>query len=106
MHRHSDITQPKNPRHLYHHLRGQRDIFFDQTGKYPTRSQSGNNYFMVMAEIDSNAILVEPMKNRKDQEMIRAYDALVKRLLRAGIQPKKAHPRQRNIRKHEETHTR
>ena len=44
---------------------------------------------MVLVEIDSNAILVEPMKSRKDEEMIRAYDALVGRLQRAGIQPKK-----------------
>ena len=42
-----------------------------------------------MVEIDSNAILVEPMKSRKDHEMIRAYDTLVKRLQRAGVQPKK-----------------
>jgi hypothetical protein len=64
-------------------------IFSDQTGKYPTQSQSGNNYIMVMVEIDSNAILVEPMKSRKDKEMIRAYDTLVKRLQRVGIRPKK-----------------
>ncbi len=31
---------------------------------------------MVMVEIDSNAILVEPMKSRKDAEMIRAYNTL------------------------------
>ena len=42
-----------------------------------------------MVEIDSNAILVEPMKSRKDHEMVRAYDTLVKRLQRAGVQPKK-----------------
>ncbi len=44
---------------------------------------------MVMVEIDSNAILVEPMKNRKDAEMIRAYNALLLQLKRAGIVPKK-----------------
>jgi len=44
---------------------------------------------MVMVEIDSNAILVEPMKSRKDDEMIRAYNALLLRLKRAGIVPKK-----------------
>jgi hypothetical protein len=44
---------------------------------------------MVMVEIDSNAILVEPMKSHKDAEMIRAYDALLLRLKRAGIVPKK-----------------
>jgi hypothetical protein len=80
-------------------------IFSDQTGKYPTQSCSGNNYIMVMAEIDSNAILVEPMKSRKDQEMIRAYDALVKRLLRAGIQPKK-HILDNEISEHMKEHIR
>jgi hypothetical protein len=55
-------------------------IFSDQTGQFPTKSKSGNKYIMVMVEIDSNAILVEPMKSRKDAEMIRAYDKLVKRL--------------------------
>jgi hypothetical protein len=64
-------------------------IFSDQTGKFPTQSSHGHKYIMVMVEIDSNAILVEPMKSRKNQEMIRAYDALVKRLQRAGIKPKK-----------------
>ena len=44
---------------------------------------------MVMVEIDSNAIIVEPMNSKKDKEMIRAYDALVLRLKRAGIVPKK-----------------
>jgi hypothetical protein len=64
-------------------------IFSDQTGQFPTQSQKGNKYIMVMVEIDSNAILVEPMKSRKDAEMIRAYDTLVLRLRRAGIVPKK-----------------
>jgi hypothetical protein len=47
--------------------------FSDQTGKVPTRSKQGNKYIMVMVEIDSSAILVEPTKSRKDAEMIRAY---------------------------------
>ena len=64
-------------------------IFTDQTGQFPTRSQRGNKYIMVLVEIDSNAILVEPMSSRKDQEMIRAYDALVNRLKRVGCTPKK-----------------
>jgi hypothetical protein len=44
---------------------------------------------MVMVEIDSNAILVEPMKSRNDGEMIRAYDILVNCLKRAKIHPRK-----------------
>jgi hypothetical protein len=44
---------------------------------------------MVMVEINSNAILIEPMKNCKDAKMIRAYNALLLRLKRARIIPKK-----------------
>jgi hypothetical protein len=54
-------------------------IFLDQTGKFPKRSQKGYKYIMVMVEIDSNAILVEPMKSREDEEMKRAYNALLAR---------------------------
>ena len=43
---------------------------------------------MVLVELDSNAILVEGMKDRTSGEMIRAYQHLVDRLKTAGIQPK------------------
>ena len=42
-----------------------------------------------MVEIDSSAILVEPMKSRKNAKMIRAYNSLKLQLKRAGISPKK-----------------
>jgi hypothetical protein len=51
-------------------------IFSDQIGQFPMRLQSGNKYIMVLVEINSNAILVDPMKSRKDAEMIQAYNAL------------------------------
>ncbi len=57
--------------------RVQETMFLDQTGQFPTRSQQGNKYIMVMVEIDSNAILVEPMKSHKDEEMIRTYNTLL-----------------------------
>ena len=44
---------------------------------------------MVMVEIDSNAILVEPISSRNDHELARAYQVLMTRLLHAGIVPKK-----------------
>ena len=44
---------------------------------------------MVIVEIDSNAIIVEPMKSRKDAETIRAYDVLVQQLQTAKINPRK-----------------
>ena len=64
-------------------------VFFDQIGKLPTKSQSGNKYIMVMVEIDSNTILVKKLKNRKDPDLTRAYHIMMLRLKQAGIIPKK-----------------
>ncbi len=66
-----------------------KTMFSDQTGQFPTRLQSSNKYIMVLVKIVINAILVEPMKNCKDAEMIRAYNALLLQLKRTGIIPKK-----------------
>ena len=44
---------------------------------------------MFMVEIDSNAILVDPIKNRTDAEPTRAYHTMMLRLKQAGIIPKK-----------------
>jgi hypothetical protein len=66
-----------------------KTMFLNQTGQFPMQSQQGNKYIMVMVEIDSNAILVEPIKSCKDAEMIQAYDALLQQLKQAGIVPKK-----------------
>jgi len=66
----------------------QRLMYTNQTGKFPKKSSKGNHYIMVLIEIDSNAILVEAMKNRTAGEMIRAYLVLVTCLINAGVKPK------------------
>ena len=63
-------------------------IYTDQPGRFPKKSSRGNQYIMVLTEVDSDAILVEPMKNRTAGEMIRAYQVLIDRLNSAGIFPK------------------
>jgi hypothetical protein len=55
-------------------------IFTDQNRQFPQRSQAGNKYIMVMVKIDSSAILVEPIKQRSDAELMCAYTALMLRL--------------------------
>ena len=37
--------------------------YVDQTGKFPCTSSSCNNYVMVLYDYDSNAILMEPIRN-------------------------------------------
>ncbi len=63
----------KNVRDVYTTMYDVRETMFsDQTGQFPMRLQSSNKYIMVLVEINRNTIQVEPMKSRKDAEMIRA----------------------------------
>jgi len=48
----------------------------------------GSQYMMVLTESDSDAILVEPMKNRTAGKMIRAYQRLINQLRSTGIASK------------------
>ncbi len=54
-----------------------RKIYTDQPGRFPKKSSRSNQYIMVLTKIDSNPILIEPMKNRIAGEMIRAYQVLI-----------------------------
>ena len=65
-----------------------RKIFTDQTGRFPKKTSCGNQYIMVLINVDSDAILVEPMKNRTSGEMILAYQTLIDRLRTVGSIPK------------------
>ena len=64
-------------------------VFYDQIGQFPTRSQWGNKYIMVVVEIDSNAIPVKPINNCKYEELTQAYRAIMLRLQRAVMIPRK-----------------
>ncbi len=68
--------------------KAERLMYIGQTGQFLTKSSCGHQYIMVLIKIDSNAILVEAMKNHTTGEMIRAYQVLVDRLCSAGVTPK------------------
>ena len=63
-------------------------VYADQTGKFPCTSASGNNYIMVIYDYDSNAILLEPIRNRKGPTLVEAHRRLHTRLTRAGLRPR------------------
>jgi hypothetical protein len=63
-------------------------IYTDQPGQFPKKSSRSNQNIMVLTEIDSNAILIKPLKNRTAGEMIKAYQVLIDQLNSAGIFPK------------------
>jgi hypothetical protein len=50
-----------------------RKIFTNQTGRFPKKSSCENQYII---DVNSDAILVKPMKNRTSGKMIRAYQTV------------------------------
>ena len=44
--------------------------FIDLTGRFPYRSSRGYQYLLLIYDYDSNAILVEPIKNRTSDSII------------------------------------
>ena len=63
-------------------------IYTDQIGEFPITSSRGNKYIMIMCEIDENAVLVEPMKNKTEDEMVETYQKMIDRLKTGGISRK------------------
>ena len=58
-------------------------IYTDQT------SSRGHKYIMIMWEIDGNAVLVEPMKNKTEEEMVETYQKMIDGLKTGGSCPEK-----------------
>ena len=63
-------------------------MYTNQISAFPTRSRKGNRYVMILCEIENNFILDKAMKNRTAEEMIWAYQVLMKRIKTAGSKPK------------------
>ncbi len=60
----------------------------NQTGCFPATSSKGNQYIMVLVEVDRNYINAEPMKNKSEGSIIKAYLILWTRLMELGtVQP-------------------
>ena len=86
----STEMQGKKVRNVYVKVYDARETaFLEQTGQFPTRSKRGNKYIMAMVKVDSNAILVKPLKSCKDAKLIHGYKSLLLQLQQAGIVPRK-----------------
>ena len=73
---------------IYH---ASETIHSDQTGRFPAISSRGNQYIMVIVEVDGNFIDAEPMKNKSEGAMIKAYKTLWTRLTASGTVKPKTH---------------
>jgi hypothetical protein len=63
------------------------EIHTDLTGRFPVTSTHGNKNIFVLYDYDSNAILIEPLKNRSTQSIVDAYELILKRLCKTGLRP-------------------
>ncbi len=57
----------------------------DQTGAFLYTLQRGNRYVMVAIHLDTSYIFCEPMKYRKEGEMIKAYQKIINKMKTAGL---------------------
>jgi hypothetical protein len=62
-------------------------VYTDQTGQFPVTSSQGHRYMLVLYHYDTNAILVEPLKSRHGNEILRGYTKLFEHLTRRGFKP-------------------
>jgi hypothetical protein len=62
-----------------------------QTGRFPATLSRGNKYIMVLVKVDGNYINAEPMKNKSEGSMIKAYLALWNQLTATGTVKPKTH---------------
>jgi hypothetical protein len=71
-----------------------RDIFIkinnagemhsNQTGHFPAMSSKGNQYILVLVQVNGNYIDAEPIKNKPEGSIIKAYLTLWTRLTASG----------------------
>jgi hypothetical protein len=62
-------------------------IYTDLTGIFPTTSLSGKKYILILYDYDSKSFVPDPMKNRGNKEMVRAFDFLIQSLIIHGLKP-------------------
>ena len=63
-------------------------MYTNQTDRFPVRLYGGDQYIIVLIELDRNAMLAEAMRNHTSSKLINAYQALVDWLKACGIKPK------------------
>ena len=55
-------------------------MYTDDTGRFPVRSRSGNQYIMIVYHFDSNTIIYTPFKSCSDKLRLFVYVSIMQRL--------------------------
>ena len=85
----SPIIDPTTPalvsNELYLNVVPMSKLYTDDTGRFPVRARSGNQYVMIAYHADGNLILQQPFKTKSDTHRIAAYDTIMTRLAAKGL---------------------
>ncbi len=82
---HQNKMPPKKMQNVYIQIHNASEtIHTDQSGRFLAMSSKGNQYIMVLVEVDGNYINAEPMKNKSERLIINDYLALWTRLTASG----------------------
>jgi hypothetical protein len=82
----SPAPKPKKMQDMYIKIHNASETMHtDQPGQFPATSSNGNQYIMVLVEVDGNYINAEPMKNKSARSMVKAYIELWTRLTAKGV---------------------
>jgi hypothetical protein len=83
-----DPSPPKKMRDIFIKIYNTGKMHSNQTGRFPAMSSKGNQYIMVLVDVDGNYIDSEPMKNKSEGSIIKDYLILWTRLTELGtVQP-------------------
>jgi hypothetical protein len=80
-----DSSPPKKMRDIFIKIYYVGKMHSNQTGHFPATSSKGNQYIMVLVQVDGNYIGEEPMKNKSEGSIIKAYLTLWTRLTELSI---------------------
>jgi hypothetical protein len=83
----SEMVQEEKCNFIYATIMETNQIYTDITGIFTTTSLSGNKYILILYDYESNSVLSDPMKNRGDKDMVRAFDLLIQSLIIHGLKP-------------------
>jgi hypothetical protein len=72
----TDIDHGIKTQFVYAATIGAGQIYTDQTGRFPVVSSKGNKYIMMLYDYDSNAILVQPIKDPTAPELLKAFQIM------------------------------
>ena len=74
----SQMEKPSNELHI--RMENISKLYTNDTGRFPVRSRTGNQYIMVAYHCDTNAIFAVPFKTRADRHRLPAYNSIMQRL--------------------------